>query len=55
MEILTQLSRIEGVEKMTDYDLFTACGGAMLAVDDQTFEMITENNTEAMVLDDWFN
>lgn len=55
MGILEELSNIEGVEMMVKYDLFVACAGALLGVDDQTFEEVMEGDTLATDLTDWFN
>lgn len=54
MGFLKECTDIEGIEKMTDYDLFTACGMALIGADEQIYDKMMEGESELVALDDWF-
>ncbi len=48
LDFLEECLEIEGIEKMTDFDLFTACGAALMASEDKAMEIAIEQEDEVM-------
>lgn len=55
IEVLEQCKDIKGIEDLTDFDLFTACSGALLGSESEYGSHIEENSTDnAVSIEDFF-
>jgi hypothetical protein len=53
-DLLNEILEIPNIEKMTDYDLFTAAGGCLLALESQQVEQMIERQKFDNPIDDFY-